>query len=44
MASISPLKQILDIRPEERVQALLMSVYFFLVIATFQILRVFRVL
>jgi AAA family ATP:ADP antiporter len=35
----NPLKQIMDIRREEVPQALLMSTYFFLVIATFWVLR-----
>jgi AAA family ATP:ADP antiporter len=39
MATTSPLRQIMDIRRHEAPQAFLMSAYFFLVIATFWILR-----
>ena len=41
MAS-SPLKQIMDIRRDELPQALSMSVYFFLVITAFWILKPFK--
>lgn len=39
VASTSPLKSIMDIRPDEVPQTVLMSLYFFLIIATFWILR-----
>ena len=39
MASINPLKQIMDIRRDELPQSLLMSFYFFLVITAFWILK-----